>query len=86
MHKNAFFIGVSSLSKVFRLEHIQCYMLLNIINMKRYKSFTPGGLYFHLSLSAEGVCCVVVYDLIDCDLQIKYFTNSNKALRFINNL
>lgn len=59
-------------------------MLLNII-MKTYRNFTPGGLYFHLSL-CDGVCCVLVYDILDCELKIRYFNNSNKALRFINNL
>lgn len=60
-------------------------MLLNMF-MKTYKNFTPSGLYFHLSLSNEGVCCVIVYDIIDCELKLRYFTNSNSALRFINNL
>ena len=53
--------------------------------MKTYRNFTPGGLYFHLSL-CDGVCCVLVYDILDCELKIRYFNNSNKALRFINNL
>jgi hypothetical protein len=54
--------------------------------MKTYKNLTPSGLLFHLSLSDEGVCCIVVYDIFDCETQLQYFTNINKALRFINNL
>lgn len=54
--------------------------------MKTYKNLTPSGLHFHLSLSDEGVCCIIVYDIFDCESQLHYFTNINKALRFINNL
>jgi len=53
--------------------------------MKTYKNITPGGLNFHLSL-IDGVCCMIVYDRYFCEYQIQYFTNINKALRFINNL
>ena len=54
--------------------------------MKTYENFTPGGLYFHLSLSDDGVCCIIVRDIYDGDVTMRYFTNVNKALRFINNL
>lgn len=54
--------------------------------MKTYRNLTPGGLYFQLSLSKEGICCIIVYDIIDCELKVRYFSNSNEALRFINNL
>lgn len=54
--------------------------------VKTYHSQTPTGLDFQLSLSDDGVCCIVVYDTYDCDLVIRYFTNVNRALRFINNL
>jgi len=53
--------------------------------MKTYESVTPGGLHFHLSLH-EGVCIVMVRDIYDIELTVRYFTNVNKALRFINNL
>jgi hypothetical protein len=53
--------------------------------MKTYESVTPGGLHFHLSLY-EGVCIVMVRDIYDIELTVRYFTNVNKALRFINNL
>jgi hypothetical protein len=54
--------------------------------MRTYKNWTPGGLYFHLCLSEQGVCCIVVYDFFDCQAQIRYFTDRNQALRYINNL
>ena len=54
--------------------------------MRTYDSLTPSGLHFHLSLH-EGVCCVMVDDIYDNTyFEIKYFTNVNKALCFINNL
>jgi hypothetical protein len=55
-------------------------------DVKTYENFTPGGLRFHLSLSDAGVCCIIVYDIYDGDATIRYFTNVNKALRFVNNL
>ena len=54
--------------------------------VKTYQNFTPSGLHFHLSLSDTGVCCIIVHDIYDGDLQMRYFTNVNNALRFINNL
>jgi hypothetical protein len=44
------------------------------------------GLEFQLSLSDMGVCCVMVRDIFDCTLEIRYFTQINLALRYINNL
>ena len=58
---------------------------INII-VKSYTNLTPQGLHFHLSLSEQGVCCIIVTDVYDGECQVKYFTNVNKALRFINNL
>ena len=58
---------------------------INIL-VKTYEHITPQGLYFHLCLY-EGVCCVMVQDVYDNTyFELKYFTNVNKALRFINNL
>ena len=54
--------------------------------MKRYQNQTPQGLNFHLSLSDTGVCCIIVYDVFTVEAQLRYFTNVNLALRFINNL
>ena len=54
--------------------------------MKRYNNLTPSGLHFHLSLSDEGVCCIIVHDIHYCEVTMRYFTNINKALRFVNNL
>ena len=67
---------------------VACYQLgyrgINIC-VKTYDRTTPSGLHFHLCLY-EGVCCVMVTDIYDHDLTIRYFTDVNKALRFINNM
>ena len=56
------------------------------ICVKTYKNQTPGGLCFHLSLE-NNVVYIVVYDIHDVTyFQMKYFTNVNSALRWINNL
>jgi len=56
------------------------------IFVKTFDHVTPQGLYFHLCLY-EGVCCVMVQDMYDNTyFEMQYFTNINKALRFINNL
>ena len=65
------------------LNHL-AIVTINIF-VKTYYSQTPAGLDFQLSLSDDGVCCIVVYDTYDCELTMRYFTNVNKALRFINN-
>ena len=54
--------------------------------VKTYKNITPSGLTFCLSLSDTGVCCIIVYDVFDCEAQLRYFTDINRAMRFINNL
>ena len=54
--------------------------------MRRYQNLTPQGLNFYLSLSDRGVCYIIVYDVFNAQAQMRYFTNVNLALRFINNL
>ena len=54
--------------------------------VKTYENFTPQGLHFHLSLSEAGVCYIIVRDLYDGSFDMQYFTNVNRALRFINNI
>ncbi len=58
------------------------YHRINIF-VKTYDRRTPQGLHFHLSLY-EGVCCIIVYDIYDYSIDIKYFNNVNAALRYIN--
>jgi len=54
--------------------------------MRTYDNVTPSGLQFHLCL-LDGVCCIVVNDQYDSNyFEMKYFTNVNRALRWINNL
>jgi hypothetical protein len=56
------------------------------IRVKIYENLTPSGLYFHLSLD-NGVCYIAVFDIHDVMyFEMKYFTNVNSALRWINNL
>jgi len=54
--------------------------------VRTYKNQTPSGLCFYLSLE-NNVVYIVVYDIHDVTyFQMKYFTNVNSALRWINNL
>ena len=56
------------------------------IFVKTFDHTTPQGLHFHLCLY-KGVCCVMVRDMYDNTyFELQYFTNVNKALRFVNNL
>jgi len=56
------------------------------ITVQIYENHTPSGLNFHLSLD-RGVCYIMVHDLYDtCYFEMRYFTNVNLALRWINNL
>ena len=54
--------------------------------VRRYQNLTPQGLNFYLSLSDIGVCYIIVYDAFNAEAQMRYFTNVNLALRYINNL
>jgi hypothetical protein len=54
--------------------------------VKIYENLTPSGLHFRLSYE-NGVCCIMVKDMYDNTyFEMQYFTDINKALRFINNL
>lgn len=56
------------------------------IGVKTYTNFTPSGLHFHLSYD-NGVCCIIVHDIYSCEpTTVRFFTDINLALRFINNL
>lgn len=56
------------------------------IFVKIYENLTPSGLHFRLSYD-NGVCCIMVQDLYDNTyFEMQYFTDINKALRFVNNL
>jgi len=61
------------------------YSEVNIF-VRTYKNQTPSGLCFYLSLE-NNVVYIFVYDIHDVTyFQMKYFTNVNSALRWINNL
>jgi hypothetical protein len=53
--------------------------------MRTYENTTPLGLKFHLCYT-QGVCYIMVYDMYDMSLEMKYFTNVNNALRWINSM
>jgi len=54
--------------------------------VKIYENLTPSGLHFRLSYD-NGICCIMVQDLYDNTyFEMQYFTDINKALRFVNNL
>ena len=56
------------------------------IFVKIYENLTPSGLHFRLSYD-NGICCIMVQDLYDNTyFEMQYFTDINKALRFVNNL
>ena len=56
------------------------------IYVKIYENLTPTGLHIHLSYE-DGVCCIMVQDIYDNTyFEMQYFTNVNKALRWVNNL
>lgn len=53
--------------------------------MKTYENYTPSGLWFRLSLY-NGVCCIIVYDVFYCQTDVQFFTDINKAMRYVNNI
>ena len=53
--------------------------------MRTYENYTPSGLWFRLSLY-NGVCCIIVYDVFDCQTDVQFFTDINKAMRYVNNI
>ena len=80
-------VGIEPTSTVLQTGAMTTFAKAAInICVKTYEHITPEGLYFHLCLY-EGVCCVMVQDVYDNTyFELQYFTDVNKALRFINNL
>ena len=71
----------------YRMKVVHYHFATSPINtfVRSYSNLTPSGLYFHLSLSDAGVCCIIVHDIFDGDCHVAYFRDVNLALRFINN-
>lgn len=51
--------------------------------MTSYKVATAAGLDFYLSLNDNGVTYIIVNDLINYNLSMKFFTDIDDAVDFI---
>jgi 3-deoxy-D-arabino-heptulosonate 7-phosphate (DAHP) synthase class II len=47
---------------------------------------TPTGIHIHLSMSNYNTCYIFVNDIYDNQLTMRYFTDMDSAVEFINNL
>jgi hypothetical protein len=54
--------------------------------MQSYDIVTDAGLHFHVCLSAQGICYIIVLDSFDSDFNMRYFTNLESALDYIYSL
>jgi hypothetical protein len=54
--------------------------------MQSYDIVTEVGLHFHVSLSKQGICYIMIKDLHSDYFDLRYFTNLDTALDYINNL
>ena len=54
--------------------------------MQSYDIVTDEGLHFHVSLSKQGVCYIIVKDIFSSDFDMRYFTNLESALDYIHSL
>ncbi len=54
--------------------------------MQSYDIVTEIGLHFHVSLSVEGICYIMIKDLYSDYFDIRYFTNLDDALEYIHSL
>ena len=54
--------------------------------MQSYDIVTDEGLHFHVSLSTQGICCIIVMDVFSPDFDMRYFTNLESALDYIYSL
>lgn len=54
--------------------------------MQSYDIVTDEGLHFHVSLSKQGICYIMVNDYFSDDFDMRYFTNLDSALDYIYSL
>ena len=59
--------------------------VINIL-MNTYDAITKTGLLIHLSMSESNTGYILVHDLVDLKLTIKFFTDVESALSFIHSL
>ena len=54
--------------------------------MQSYDILTEVGLHFHVSLSEQGICYIMIKDLYSDWFDIRYFANLDNALDYIQSL
>jgi hypothetical protein len=54
--------------------------------MHTYDAITKTGLMIHLSMSEDNTGYILVHDLVDLKLTMKFFTELESALSFIHSL
>ena len=54
--------------------------------MHTYDAITNSGLHIHLSMSTDNTCYIFSRDIYNHVLTMKFFTNVNDALDFIQSL
>lgn len=54
--------------------------------MHIYDAITTTGLHIHLSMSDENTFYILVYDIDNYMLTMKFFNNVDTAMQFINSL
>ena len=54
--------------------------------MQSYDIVTEAGLHFHVSLSKQGICYIIVKDIFSNDFDMQYFNNLDSALDYIHSL
>ena len=59
--------------------------VINIL-MHTYDAITKTGLIIHLSMSTDNTGYILVYDLVEMKVSMKFFTDVNSALEFIHSL
>jgi hypothetical protein len=52
--------------------------------MQSYDIVTEVGLHFHVCLSTQGICYIMVNDYFSNDFDMRYFTNLDSALDYIH--
>jgi hypothetical protein len=54
--------------------------------MHTYDAITKTGLVIHLSMSENNTGYILVHDLVELKLKMKFFTDMESALTFIHSL
>ncbi len=54
--------------------------------MHTYDNYTKHGIHIHLSVSKDNTCYILVRDVYDHEIIIKFFTDTESAKEFIKSL